>query len=179
MFYMWGLWVRLCFKNKNRLQEKVCKLFYCILPLLPYKKEKNKLRSECIGTNITMHPFEALNSSWDGSRQAWPPRQTFSFNRMLVGLQSTVFLILRGKKNVYKMQIVTQRCKLTVCLTVGMFWMINTQVLPVLNFLWSGVHLKCLITAALAANQMSGHSVRHMAHFSSVLLWRGSGYVIW
>lgn len=108
---------------------------------------------------------------------AWPPTQTLSFNRMLVGLQSTVFLILRGKKlkNMYKMQIVTQRCRLMMCLTLGMFWMISTQVLLVLNFLWSGVHLRCLITAALAANQMSGHLVRHMVHFSSTLLWRGSG----
>lgn len=67
----------------------------------------------------------------------WPPTQTLSFNRMLVGLQSTVFLILRGKKlkNMYEMQIVTQRCRLMVCLTLGMFWMISTQVLLVLNFL--------------------------------------------
>lgn len=43
-----------------------------------------------------------------------------------------------GKKkrnNVYKIQIVTQRCKPMVCLALGTFWMINTQVLPVLNFL--------------------------------------------
>lgn len=54
---------------------------------------------------------------------AWPPTQTFSFNRMLVGPQSTVFLILRGKKlkNMNKMQIVTRKCKLMVCLTLGMF----------------------------------------------------------
>lgn len=73
----------------------------------------------------------------------------------------------------YKIEIVTQ------CLTLGMSWMISTRVLLVLNFLWSGVHLRCLITAALAANQMSGHLVRLTLHFPSTLPWRGSGCIVW
>lgn len=56
--------------------------------------------------------------------------------------------------------IVTQRRKPVVCLTLGTFWTINTQVLLVQNFQWSGVRLRCLITVALVANPMSGHLVR-------------------
>lgn len=59
----------------------------------------------------------------------------------------------------------TQRRKPMFCLTLGMFWMISTQVLLVQNFQWSGVHQRCLIIAALAANQMSGHLVRTWSVF--------------
>lgn len=87
-----------------------------------------------------------------------PLRSIFSSHWILAGLRSTEVLIQRGEdwKDLCKIQVVLWRCQSVMCLMLGMFWMISTQVLPALNFQWNGVHPKCLITAALAASRMSG-----------------------
>lgn len=139
---------------------------------MPYKKEKQKSESAVRmlqGTHLK-HLEEEGNCrgvAAEANSQLQPDACWTSVNCAFD------FKGERKLKNMYKIQTVTQ------CLPLGMFWTISTRVLPVLNFPWSGVHLRCLITAALAANQMSGHLVRVTLHFPSTLPWRGTGCIVW
>lgn len=77
---------RTWFIGQNCLFKKKVASFYCVLPPLPYKKEKHKSES----ADRMLQRFHLKHPEEDNNRRG-VAAEASSFNRMLVGLQSTVF----------------------------------------------------------------------------------------
>lgn len=137
MFYVWGLWVTFCLKNRIAYQKKkkktktlansfIVSCLYCLI------KKKNTQKTEVQLRMLPCIPLK-LRGRWkspgvatEANIQLQPDARWTSVN--------CVFDSKRGGKKVKNMQIINQRCKPVACLPLGMFWTINTQVLPVQNF---------------------------------------------